>query len=66
MNEEEKSVFHLPTNIAPAIAPVEQISYSDSFSRKEDKISDKDLFNELDAISEEVISCRNHVLEKIS
>lgn len=62
MNEEEKSVFHLPTNIAP----VEQISYSDSFSRKEDKISDKDLFNELDAISEEVISCRNRVLEKIS
>ncbi len=62
MNEEEKSVFHLPTNIAPA----EQISYSDSFSRKEDKISDKDLFNELDAISEEVISCRNRVLEKIS
>ena len=62
MNEEEKSVFHLPTNIAP----VEQISYSDSFSRTEDKISDKDLFDELDAISEEVISCRNHVLEKIS
>ena len=46
MNEEEKSVFHLPTNIAP----VEQISYSDSFSRTEDKISDKDLFNELDVI----------------
>jgi len=66
MNEEEKAIFHLPVNIAPAIAPVEQISYGDSFSRSDEKISDKDLFNELDAISEEVISCRNHVLEKIS
>ena len=62
MNEEERSVFHLPTNIAPA----EQISYSDSFSRTDGKISDKDLFNELDAISEEVITCRKRVLEKIS
>ena len=62
MNEEEnKAEFHLPENLAPA----EQIRYSDSFSRT-DKISDQDLFAELDAISEEVISCRNRVLEKIS
>lgn len=61
MSEEEKAVFHLPENLAPA----EQISYSDSFSRT-DKISDQDLFSELDAISEEVITCRNRVLEKTS
>ena len=61
MSEEEKAVFHLPNNLAPA----EQISYSDSFSRT-DKISDQDLFSELNAISEEVISCRNRVLEKTS
>ena len=61
MSEEEKAVFHLPDNLAPA----EQIRYSDSFSRT-DKISDKDVFDELDAISEEVVSCRKRVLEKIS
>ena len=61
--EEDKSnaEFHLPTYLARA----KQISYSNSFSRT-DKISDKDVFDELDAISEEVITCRKRVLEKVS
>lgn len=59
MYEEEKAVYHLPTNIA------ERINYSDSFSRN-DKISDQALFDELNAVSEEVVECRNRVLEKIS
>ena len=42
MYEEEKAVYHLPTNIA------ERINYSDSFSRN-DKISDQALFDELNA-----------------
>ena len=59
--DSSKAEFHLPTYLAQA----KQIRYSDSFSRT-DKISDKDVFSELDAISEEVISCRKRVLEKIS
>ena len=68
MIEEEGAVFHLPTqSTTAAIETVasQPLQYSQSFSASE-KISDQALFDELNAISEEVITCRNHILSKIS
>ena len=68
MIEEECAVFHLPTqSTTKAIETVasQPLQYSQSFSASE-KISDQALFDELNAISEEVITCRNHILSKIS
>ncbi|MBP5634178.1 hypothetical protein J6X09_00570 [Candidatus Saccharibacteria bacterium] len=68
MIEEECAVFHLPTqSTTEAIETVasQPLQYSQSFSASE-KISDQALFDELNAISEEVITCRNHILSKIS
>jgi len=60
--------FHLP--IQPTTKTIETVAaqplqYSQTFSAS-DKISDQALFDELNAISEEVISCRNHILSQIS
>lgn len=47
--------------VEPAQKPAQIInSYSQS-----DNISDQALFNELNAVSEEVLACRNQILSKI-
>ena len=68
MFEEDSAVFKLPTSVTTETietVAARPIQYSQSFSAS-DKISDQALFDELNAISEEVITCRNHILSKIS
>ncbi len=68
MFEEDSAVFKLPTSVTTETietVAAQPIQYSQSFSAS-DKISDQALFDELNAISEEVITCRNHILSKIS
>ena len=68
MFEEDDAVFHLPTSVTTKTietVATQPIQYSQTFAAS-DKISDQALFDELNAISEEVITCRNHILSKIS
>ena len=79
--EEADAIFHLPTNfiaeqakptesivaeaskITPATAPEPRILTPKTLASK---LSDQDLFNELNSVSEELIACRNQVLSNIS
>ena len=56
--EEESSEFHLP----PEEKKLEPVIIFEA----SDKLSDKALFDELNAVSEGVIECRNRILSKIS
>ena len=67
MIEEEYAVFHLPTQSTTeaietvASQPLQSVAPIVSANN----LSDQALFNELNAVSEEVIECRNRILSKI-
>ena len=68
MYDEDSAEFHLPTSATTKTietVATQPLQYSQSFSAS-DMISDQALYDELNAISEEVITCRNHILSKIS
>ena len=77
MYEEEESTFHLPTETesVSSFATVSDVTevattkqpaqLTHSFSSQE-KLSDQALFDELNAVSEAVLECRNRILSKIS
>lgn len=68
MYEEDSAEFHLP--VQTTVAAVEKVTTAPiSVAPKmttENKISDQALFEELNSVSEEVIACRNRVLQRIS
>ena len=80
MNEDStNSMFQIPTDMTPVAAPAENIvaeaakvtpvqesiELKHTFSNTT-KLDDATLFDELNAISDEVIRCRDHVLSNIS
>ena len=50
---------------AKVVTSEQPVGLVDSFSNSE-KLSDKDLFDELNNVSEELIKCRDRILSKIS
>jgi hypothetical protein len=69
--EDENAMFHLPVDnivaetakVTPAATPEPSILTT---STPADQLSDQALFDELNSVSEELISCRNRVLSNIS
>jgi hypothetical protein len=69
MDYEKEEVFHLPVeNVVAEAAKVvaEEATAAEPTFSFSTPISDEALFTELNAVSEEVIQCRNHVLDNIS
>ena len=56
-----ENVVAAAAKVVPAEAPAKIVNNSSNSG----DLNDQDLFNELNAVSEEVIKCRNHILGNI-
>ena len=73
MYDEDNATFQLPTesktttvaDVIETATAKQPAQLTHSFLRTE-KLSDQALFDELNAVSEEVIKCRDQILNKIS
>lgn len=70
MENDSSAEFHLPVQ-KTTVAAVESVStapyrYNDNFLQNPAKTNDQALFDELNSVSEELIACRNRILERIS
>jgi len=76
MNDQDDSMFHIPTSTLileaekavieeQQITPTTPVVIERAFSSASSATPEIDLYNELSAISDEVIACRNSVLRNI-
>ena len=76
MNDQDESMFHIPVSTLvleakkaaiteQTITPVTPVVIEQNFPAYSSNAPELDLYNELSAVSDEVIKCRNSILSNI-